>query len=111
MTKEDRQEFAVEMSMLAEVFTEPLSEARLEIYFEDLRVYDFEHVRLGIRLARRTKRFFPKVADIAECIDDAVEARVQAHAMAAKTLYALPSGPRTGELKRASESLRLPERT
>lgn len=110
MTNADRKEFAVEMSMLAEVFGEQLSDTRLEIYFEDLKVYDWEHVALGIRSARASRKFFPKIADIAECIDEAVEARVQRHAATAKAMHALPSGPRMSELRRAGEMFALPER-
>ena len=107
MTEDHRKAFAVEMAMLAEAFGEQLSSARLEIYFEDLKGYDFEHVVLGIRAARATKKFFPKVADITECIDEAVEAKVQRHAMQVKAQHALPGGPRTSELQRAGTLFQL----
>lgn len=107
MTERDREDFAFEMAMLAEVFGEPLSEARLAIYFEDLSIYDWEHVRAGIRLARATKKFFPKIADIAECIDEAVEARVQRHAAQSRGQFALP-GDQRGQLRSAGDLLRLP---
>lgn len=108
MTQDDRERFGVEMAMLAEVFGEQVSPARLGIYFEDLMVYDWGHVRAGIRLARVSRKFFPKVADICECIDEAVELRVQQHALEARRMHALPSGPRISELQKAGEIFALP---
>ena len=108
MTRADRAEFAVEMALLAEVFGEQLSETRLEIYFQDLSIYDLGHVVAGLKLARQTRRFFPKPIDISECIDEAVEARVQAHVAAGKAQYGLPAGPRTGQLGRFSDLVALP---
>ena len=108
MTDKDREVFAFEMTMLAEVFGEQLSEARLAIYFADLAIYDCGHVVDGIRLARKTKRFFPRIADLAECIDEAVEARVQAFIAGQKRIYAMPAAPRMSELMRAGEIRSLP---
>lgn len=102
MTDADRPTFGVEMALLAEVFGEQLSETRLEIYFADLRHFDLEHVRMGIRLARATRKFFPRIADIAECVDEAVEARVQAHAAASRQLVA-PGTARLSAMQSAGQ--------
>lgn len=107
----EREKFAVEMTVLAEVYGEQLSEARLEIYFQDLSPYDLEHVIAGMKQARLTRRIFPKIADLAECIDEAVEARVQRHIAETHARYALASAPRIAELMRAGEIRSLPPRS
>ena len=64
MTPSDEQPFAQALVMTAEIFAEPLSEARIAGYFDALGDLELEAVLHGLARMRRESTFFPKPADI-----------------------------------------------
>lgn len=68
MTSHDSVTFAAEMTMLAEVFGEKLSEPRLRAYFSALEEYPIDAVQQACRRAIKASRFFPKPADLLEML-------------------------------------------
>jgi hypothetical protein len=66
VTDADRQAFAVEMAIAAEVFGETLSKTRAEAYFQALVDLDIGTVQRAFRRAVRVCKFFPKPADLRE---------------------------------------------
>ncbi len=63
----------MELAKLAEAVGESLSEARIEIYFEDLLDFPFEVVARAIRMARKDSKWFPKIPDLrALCSDEMI---------------------------------------
>lgn len=56
---------------MAEAVGESPSEARIEIYFEDLSDFPFEVVSKAIRSARKDSKWFPKIPELrALCSDE-----------------------------------------
>jgi len=75
MTASDGPVFATELTMVAEVFGERLSESRLRAYFAALEAYSIEDVQAACRGAIKTNRFFPRPADLIEMLEGGVEDR------------------------------------
>lgn len=73
MTRADAGAFAAEMAGLAEVFGEPVSEVRMQLYFEALSTFTLEEVRAAVRGAIRGCRFFPKPAELIEMLHGSSE--------------------------------------
>ena len=71
MTGSDRPAFARLLLGLAEGMGEPITEARVEIYFRVLQGYDIRQVEGMVQSALRRCRFFPKPADLIEQLDGA----------------------------------------
>lgn len=69
MTEMDREPFAKGMLALCETFNEPISDAKIEAYFETLSEYDIRQVSAAVKGALRTCKFFPRPADLRELID------------------------------------------
>lgn len=68
MTQSDSVVFATELTLLAEVFGEQLSKARIGAYFVALEAYAVEDVQAACRRAIKASRFFPKPADLIEML-------------------------------------------
>lgn len=66
MKPEDQPRFGVELALVAEVFGEALSPAKIDAYFEDLADFDIEHVRAALRECRRCREFFPRPVHVRE---------------------------------------------
>lgn len=70
MTGSDRLVFALELAKTAELFGEPVSEARGALYWEALEDLTIEEVVAGFRRARsHTPTFFPKPGEIRQLIE------------------------------------------
>ena len=68
MTQDDRGRLATALMVLGETFNEPVSELRAEGYFEALRDMGIEAIEAAVRMALRTKTFFPKPAELRELV-------------------------------------------
>lgn len=68
MTPADRAAFAEFMLGLGEAYGEPVSDARLEIYFAALSDVPIEAIRSAANIHVRTSKFFPRVAELREAI-------------------------------------------
>jgi hypothetical protein len=75
MTNADSAVFATEMTMMAEVYGEKLSEPRLRAYFAALEDYAIEDVQVACRQATKASRFFPKPADLIESLEGGLDDR------------------------------------
>lgn len=77
MTAQDRERFATLMLGLGETYGEPVSEARMEIYFRALEDVDFAAVNAAANIHVRQSKFFPRPSELREAIegspDDAAE--------------------------------------
>jgi hypothetical protein len=62
---------------LGETFNEPVSDARMEIYFAALADLDIETVRAAANAHGRGSRFFPKPVEIRELVAGNVEDRAE----------------------------------
>jgi len=51
---------------------EPITEPRIEIYFEDLSDFPIEAVVFGIKRARKESRWFPKIPELREYANEAM---------------------------------------
>ena len=60
------------MAKLAEAMGEPITEPRIEIYFEDLSDFPIEAVVFGIKRARKESRWFPKIPELREYANEAM---------------------------------------
>ena len=60
MNGQDRAAFAKAMVVLGETFNEPVSDGRIEAYFDALSDLDIEAVLVAVRVSLRTETFFPK---------------------------------------------------
>lgn len=77
MTDADRQAFAELMLGLGETFGEPVSDARMEIYFAALADLELADVRVAATAAVRGSSFFPRPAEIRELIAGKAEDRAE----------------------------------
>ena len=73
MILEDRVRFAEGLFMLGETFNEPISDVKVEAYFQALLTYDIEAVVMAIQGALRSCKFFPRPVELRELIDGSVE--------------------------------------
>lgn len=69
MTDQDREAFAVVMLGLGETYGEPVSDARMEIYFNVLSDLPLSDVRSAVNTHVRFQKFFPRPAELREAID------------------------------------------
>lgn len=77
MTDADREPFMLLMVGLGETYNEPVSDARMEIYFAALADLDIEAVRAAANAHARASKFFPKPAEIREIVGGNVEDRAE----------------------------------
>lgn len=69
MTAADRLTFAEGMFMLGETFNEPISDVKVEAYFQALIDYDIAQVTTAVQGALRGCKFFPRPIELRELID------------------------------------------
>lgn len=77
MTVDDREGFATLMLGLGETYGEPVSDARMEIYFGALADQDLETLRRAATLHVRTQKFFPRPAELREAINGSLDDRAE----------------------------------
>jgi hypothetical protein len=75
MTEDDRGAFAELMVGLGETYGEPVSTARMEIYFAALRDLPLVQLRQAATLLVRTSKFFPRPSELREALDGSVDER------------------------------------
>jgi hypothetical protein len=68
MTELDRHAFAEGFHALCETFNEPISDVKIESFFDTLRDFEIHHVLHAMKLALRRSKFFPRPADLRELI-------------------------------------------
>lgn len=77
MTERDREGFAVLMLGIGETYGEPVSDARMEIYFNALADLALADVRRAATAHVRMSKFFPRPAELRESLDGSVEDRAE----------------------------------
>lgn len=75
MTPADRPRFAELMLGIGEVYGEPVSEIRMELYFSALEHLSLDAVRAAANAHVRTNKFFPKPAELLEAVHGSDEDR------------------------------------
>jgi hypothetical protein len=75
MTDHDRKEFAQLCALMSQALDRPMSKALIGIYFDGLKDFDIEQVASAVNQAVRTKTFMPKVAELRQLIEGAVDDR------------------------------------
>lgn len=73
MTTADRPAFAELMLGMGETYAEPVSAARMEIYFRALVDLDLDAIRSAANVHVRTQKFFPRPAELREALAGSVE--------------------------------------
>lgn len=76
-TKADRQKFGVLLLATGEVYGDPVSAERAELYCRTLEDLPCEAVSAAFATHLRTARWFPKPSEIRELIEGAVEDRAE----------------------------------
>lgn len=69
MTEMDRDAFAQAMFTLGETFNEPISDVKVEAYFDALGEFDVTQVLPAMKATLRKSKFFPRPADLIEAIE------------------------------------------
>ena len=77
MTELDRAPFAELMIGVGEVYGEPVSDARMELYYRALEDLSLDEIRAAANAHVRGSRFFPKPAELREAIDGSAEDRAE----------------------------------
>ena len=77
MTNQDRAAFGRMLYALGDTFNEPVTDLRVEAYFDALRDLSIGDVLTAGRLAIREARFFPRPVEIRELIAGKVEDRAE----------------------------------
>lgn len=75
MTNHDSAEFARLFTLLSQTFDKEASDALAQIYFDGLKDFAIEQVAAAVNQAVRTKKFWPKVAELRELIEGSVDDR------------------------------------
>lgn len=73
MTNQDRERFAELMLGVGETYGEPVSDARMEIYFRALADLTFDDLNVAVSAHVRTQKFFPRPAELREAIGGSVD--------------------------------------
>ncbi len=68
MTDDDRVAFAEFMLALGETYGEPISDARMEIYFASLRDLALTDIRRAATLHVRMQKFFPRPSELRDAL-------------------------------------------
>lgn len=69
MTEADRDQFNEKFVEICDLFSKEPVKKTIDLYFRLLEEYDIETVLIGMDVAMRTCKFFPKPAEIVEVID------------------------------------------
>ena len=77
MTQQDRPRFAELLVGIGETYGEPVSDARMEIYWRALEDLPFESVQRAAGVHVRTSKFFPKPVELREAIEGTTEDRAE----------------------------------
>lgn len=77
MTDQDRPAFATLMLGLGETYGEPVSDARMEIYFAALADLELEAIRQAANAHVRASKFFPRPAELRDAVCGSVEDRAE----------------------------------
>jgi hypothetical protein len=77
LTEQDRGDFATLMLGLGETYGEPVSDARMEIYFNALADMDLSDVRKAATAHVRMSKFFPRPAELRDVLDGSPEDRAE----------------------------------
>lgn len=75
MTELDRGDFATLMLGIGETYGEPVSDARMEIYFAALEDLDLCAIRAAANIHVRLQKFFPRPAELREAVTGSAEDR------------------------------------
>lgn len=75
MTNLDRAAFATFMLGLGETYGEPVSDARMEIYFAALAELDLEEIRQAATAHVKLQKFFPRPSELRDAVFGASEDR------------------------------------
>lgn len=75
MTNMDRPAFATFMLGLGETYGEPVSDARMEIYFAALAELDLEEIRQAATAHVKLQKFFPRPSELRDAVFGASEDR------------------------------------
>jgi hypothetical protein len=73
MTAQDRVGFAELMAGLGETYGEPVSDARMEIYYRALSDMALDEVRAAANVHVRTNKFFPRPSELREAMDGTLD--------------------------------------
>lgn len=77
MTDRDRGRFATLMLGIGETYGEPVSDARMEIYYRALADLTFDEINVAVSAHVRTQKFFPRPAELREAVDGSVDDRAE----------------------------------
>ncbi len=77
MTEQDRGSFAELILAIGETYGEPVSDARLEIFFRALSDLSLENIRAAANIHIRTSKFFPRPSEIREGIEGNLDDRAE----------------------------------
>ena len=77
MTEQDRGDFATLMLGLGETYGEPVSDARMEIYFSALSDIDLSTLRKAATAHVRMSKFFPRPAELRDVLEGSQEDRAE----------------------------------
>ena len=84
MKRQDKKVFIVELAKTGEAVGESPSEARIEVYFEELTDFPLEVVTAALKQARREMKWFPKIPELRDYCNDQMlvynARRVEIHA-------------------------------
>ncbi len=70
MRKQDKKMFIVELAKTGEAVGESPSEARIEVYFEELIDFPLEVVIKALKQARKEMKWFPKIPELRDYCSD-----------------------------------------
>ena len=70
MKRQDKKVFIVELAKTGEAVGESPSEARIEVYFEELVDFPLEVVAAALKQARREIKWFPKIPELRDYCND-----------------------------------------
>lgn len=113
MTEQDREAFALLMLGIGETYGEPVSEARMEIYFRALSDLSLEQLQAAATIHANSSRFFPKPVELREAIQGNVEDRADVAWAAVQSLvrrhgyYANPADIKWPDEQTKDAALRL----
>lgn len=70
MKRQDKKLFIVELAKTGEAVGDSPSEARIEVYFEELTDFPLEVVIKALKRARREMKWFPKIPELRDYCND-----------------------------------------
>jgi hypothetical protein len=77
MTEHDRGRFAELLLAIGETYSEPVSDARMEIYFRALSDLSLDDIRQAAHVHVKTQKFFPRPAELIEAVEGSVDDRAE----------------------------------